>query len=372
MGHSPTKMTKHHNIKTKLRIPKLSLPRRKKKTVDERFDEAVKTLPRITTDTVAAHREQILSKARKYIYPLRHSKHRIVSISVSLVVLAVIVFFGYCILALYHFQSDSDFLYEVTQVIPFPIAKAGPSYVSYENYLFELRHYIHYYQTQGQVNFSSNSGRSQLDNYKKQALNEVIENAYVKQLAAKYHISVSNQAVNNEINLVRSENRLGNNQKEFADVLNEFWGWSINDFKIELKQQLLAQDVVSRLDTGTYQRAEAALNAIQHGASFATVAAQYSDDLSTKGNGGEFGFTIDASNQTLSPQTLSTILSLGVGRTSGIVNLGNALEIDQLISNNNGQIQAAHILFNFAPIQNYLKPLEAKEKTHIFINQNYS
>ncbi|MGD0284392.1 MAG: hypothetical protein ABSB12_02260, partial [Candidatus Saccharimonadales bacterium] len=79
-----------------------------------------------------------------------------------------------------------------------------------------------------------------------------------------------------------------------------------------------------------------------------------------------------ASNQTLAPQTLNTILSLGVGQTSGIINLGYALEIDQVISNNNGQIQAAHILFNFAPIQNYLQPLETKGKTHIFINQSYS
>jgi len=370
--HLLNKMMKHHKFKPRIKIPKIPIPHRKRKTVDERFKEAVQTLPRITTDTVAAHREQILSKARKYIYPLRHSKHRIVTVSVSLFVVAVIVFFTYCILALYHFQSDSTFLYEVTQVIPFPVAKAGPSYVSYESYLFELRHYVHYYQTQEQINFNSSSGKSQLDNYKKQALSEVIENAYVKQLASKYHISVSNEDVNNEINLVRTENRLGNNQKEFADVLNEFWGWSINDFKIELKQLLLAQKVVSKLDTNTHLRAQLALNDIQHGQSFATVASEFSDDLSTKNNGGQFGFTINASNQTLAPQTLNTILSLGVGQTSGIINLGYALEIDQVISNNNGQIQAAHILFNFAPIQNYLQPLETKGKTHIFINQSYS
>ncbi len=362
---------KHHRIRSKLKVPKIRIPHRQKKTVDEKFKEAVQTLPRITTDTVAAHREQILSRARKYIYPLKHSKHRIVKISVSLFVVAVIAFFAYCILGLYRFQSSSTFLYEVTQVIPFPVAKAGPSYVSYESYLFELRHYIHYYETQGQVNFNTVSGKSQLDNYKKQAMNDVIENAYIKQLASKNHISVSNAEVNNEINIVRAENRLGNNQKEFEDVLNEFWGWSVNDFKIELKQQLLAQDVVAQLDTNTHLRAELALGAIQHGTSFATVASQYSDDLSTKGNGGQFGFTVNTSNQTLPPQTLNTILSLGVGQTSGIINIGNALEIDQVISDNNGQIQAAHILFNFAPIRTYLQPLEAKEKAHIFISQNY-
>lgn len=361
---------KRHKLTEKLKKSKqrIRLPGRKRKSVDERFNEAVQTLPKITTDTVAAHREEVLSSARKYIYPLKHSKHRIVFVSVSLVAAGVIIFFAYCILALYRFQSTSSFLYGVTQVIPFPVAKAGPSFVAYENYLFELRHYMHYYETQEQVNFNTTSGQQQLDNFKKQALQTVINEAYIKQLATKYHISVSDQEVNNEIAIERSENRLGNNEKEFEEVLNEFWGWSLNDFKGELKQQLLAQKVVSYLDTGTHQRAQAALMALQHGNSFASVALQYSDDATTKNNGGIFGFSIDASNQDLPPQTLSTILSLKPGEVSGIINLGNALEIDQVISDTNGQIQAAHILFNFNSENTYIQPLESKDKPRTYIN----
>lgn len=345
--------------------------RRKKRDVAARFSEAVQNLPKITNDTVAEHREEVLSSARRYIYPLQHSKHKIVKISATLFIILVVVFFAYCGLALYKLQSNSGFLYGVTQVLPFPIAKVGPSFVAYENYLFELRHYMHYYETQQQVDFSSTAGQKQLDNFKKQALQDVINNAYVKQLAAQNHVSVSNQEVNQEVALVQQQDNLGNNKKEFEAVLSEFWGWSLNDFKRELKQQMLAQKVVSKLDTATHQRAQQALAALKGGADFGTVAAQYSDDQSTKGNGGQFGFTIDANSRNIPPQTLNTLLSLKPGQISGIVNLGNALEIDKVISNDNGKIQAAHILFNFKSINDYIKPLAAKEKAHFYISQSF-
>ena len=67
---------------------------------------------------------------------------------------AIIGLLVYCSLALYKFYQYNTFVYRVTQVIPFPIAKAGSHYINYENYLFELRHYVHYYETQQQRNFA--------------------------------------------------------------------------------------------------------------------------------------------------------------------------------------------------------------------------
>src|SRR5882724_6045919 len=112
----------------------------------ESLQEAIEGIPRITNETVAEHREEVLSSARKYIYPLQHSAHRVVLISASLFIAVVVAFFTYCLLALYRFHTSSWFIYAVTQVMPFPVAKAGPHFISYESYLFELRHYIHYYQ----------------------------------------------------------------------------------------------------------------------------------------------------------------------------------------------------------------------------------
>src|SRR5688572_10428868 len=132
-------------------------------------------IPRITNETVAEHREEVLSSARKYIYPLQHSKHRVVIISISLLVAVIVGFFTYCLLALYKFQSSNTFIYRISQIIPFPVANAGGRMVAYENYLFELRHYIHYYQTQQKVDFSSESGKQQLAEFRKRAMDRVVD-----------------------------------------------------------------------------------------------------------------------------------------------------------------------------------------------------
>lgn len=333
---------------------------------EESLEQALKGLPRITNETVAEHREEVLSSARKYIYPLKHSAHRVVIISVSLVVTVAVVLFAYCLVALYRFHSTSSFVYRMTQVIPFPIAKVGSQYVAYENYLFELRHYIHYYQTQQQVDFSG-AGRQQLANYEKQALTQVIDDAYVKQIAAQHHITVSDTDVNNEITLVRDQDRLGSNNRVFEDVLNEFWGWSLNDFKRELKQEMLAQKVVSTLDTATNQQAQSVYNQLKAGADFGTLAKQYSQDAATSGNGGAYGYAIDPNNTNLSPQIIAALTSLKPGGISGIINTGTTLEIVKLDSVSGNTLLASHISFNFTSINTYINPLMAKEKPKTLI-----
>jgi SurA-like N-terminal domain/PPIC-type PPIASE domain len=342
--------------------------RLRKPEAEDRMHEAIESLPRITNETVAEHREQLLRGARKYIYPLEHNRHRIIVISIWILSAAVIAFFTYTGLALYKFQSTSTFVYYITLAFPFPVAKAGSSFVSYENYLFELRHYTHYYQTQQGVNFSSEAGKQQLTAFKKQALQQVIDDAYIKQLASKYHVSVSGPEVDNEVQLVRQQNRLGSSNQEFAEVLKQFWGWSINDFKRELKAQLLAQKVVAKLDSGTYQRAQNAKSELQKGGDFAKIAKQYSDDSATAVNGGAYPNVIDSTNQDLPPQVLNILLQLKPGQTSGIINTGYSLEIDKVLSNNGGKIRAAHIVFNFENINNFIGPLRTKEQPSTFIH----
>src|SRR4051812_16863663 len=61
---------------------------------------SLENVPKITNETIAEHREEVLKGARKYIYPLAHSKHRIIVITVSVMVTAIIALFVYCSLAL--------------------------------------------------------------------------------------------------------------------------------------------------------------------------------------------------------------------------------------------------------------------------------
>jgi hypothetical protein len=333
---------------------------------EERTAEALSNLPRITNETVAEHREEVLSSARKYIYPLQHSRGRIIKISTTLFIVAVAVFFAYCGAALYKLRSTSTFIYEVTRVLPFPIAKAGSSFVAYENYLFELRHLIHYYEIQQKEDLNGKD-KQHLVALRQESMQKVINDAYIKQLADQNHISVSNREVSDQIALVKAQNRLGTNDQMLSDVLNQFWGWSISDFRRELKSELLTQKVVVHLDGVTQARAQNALAEIQAGKDFAAVAAEASDDAATKANGGQYGGLISKSNRNIPPQVVDALFKLQPGQASGIINTGYTLEIVKVIQVQGDKVQAAHISFNLQDINKYIKPLEDAHKPKHFV-----
>ncbi|MDL2341482.1 MAG: peptidylprolyl isomerase [Patescibacteria group bacterium] len=349
--------------------PKLKLknPIKRRLGAEARVTEAFANVPRITNDTVAEHREEVLAGARKFIYPLQHSKHRVVRTSAILLVTALIAFFSYVGLALYRFQSTSTFLYDVTRVIPLPVAKAGSKWVSYESYLFELKRNMHYYHTQQHIDFSAPNGKPQLARLKTQAMNSVIQAAYVKELAAPKGIHVTDQEVHDQVALVRSQNRLGSNDRVFKDVLNEFWGWSVTDFERELRQQLLQQKVASTLDTVSLDRANSVLKQVQGGADFAALATANSDDAATKTNGGQYPNPILRSDHAVPPQLAAAFFSLKANETSGLITSGYTREIIKVIDTNGSSVHAAHIQFNIKDIDSRIKPLAAKQPSHQYI-----
>ncbi len=349
----------------KIKKPNLKLKRSKEEKAPE--STVPTTVPRITNDTIAAHREEVIGSARKYIYPLQHSKHRIVLISTGLLIAAIIGFFAYCTIAIYRFQSTSTFIYRVSQVIPFPVARAGGSFVSYESYLFNVRQYKHYYENQLKTNFDDPKNKPQLEAYKKQALDQVINDAYIKKLAQKYGVTVSEQQVNDQITILKNQNRLGNSDRVFEDVLKDYYGWSVNDFKRSLREQLLSQNVVAKLDSATLDRANQAYAELKAGSDFAAVAKKYSDDQATKDTGGDIG-VVERTKRDLTAQTVDAIYKLKPGAYSPIINIGYSLEIvKNLETTPDGKVHAAHILFGYKPIDSYLNDLKDKQKARVYI-----
>ena len=355
------------NKPKKLRPKNIKHPFKKRKGAEQRVNEAFANVPRITNDTVAEHREEVLAGARKFIYPLQHSKHRVVRISAVLFVAVVLAFSVFVGLSLYRFQNTSSFMYDVTRVLPLPVAKAGDSWVSYESYLFELRRNMHYYETQQNTDFGSKNGQAQLDRLKQQAMNSVIQDAYVKQLAETNKVSVSNREVDQQVALVRSQNRLGSNDRVFKSVLSEFWGWSVSDFKRELRQQLLQQKVASTLDTATKARADDTLAKIRAGADFTQLATQLSDDAATKPTGGQYPQPITPTNHSIPPILSAEIFKLKTGDTSEVINTGFTYEIVRAIAVTEKSVQAAHIQFNIKDVNTFIKPLADKEPPKRYI-----
>lgn len=340
----------------------------RKPTLQQQTEAALSNVPRITNETVAEHREEVLKGARKYKYPLEHSKHRIVIVSSVLLVAALIGFFVYTGLSLYRYQSTSLFMYRVSQVLPLPVAKAGGRWVSYESYLFELRRVMHYYETQQQVDFTTDTGKRQLETYRPRALDQVIAFAYVKDLAAQNNIRVTEQEVNDAIAVLRTQNQLAAGDDELEAVMQKFFGWSLGDLRRQLRDELLAQKVAAKLDTAAFSKAQNVVLQLKNGADFAALVAQASDDANTKANGGQYNdAAITMKSQEVPPQVVRELGKLQPGAVSGIITTPTSFEVVKLLSKENGAYKAAHIQITFSPIESFVQPLQKKNPPKKFI-----
>ncbi len=324
-------------------------------------------IPRITNETLAETREEVLKGAKKFIYPLQHSKHRVVLLSSLIGLAALLVFFSYSLLALYRYKSTNTFIYRVTQVVPFPIARVGGRFVPYEEYLFEMRQYMHYFQTQEKLDFSKPENKSQLENQRKEALKTVINREYIKRLARQNKITVSASEIDAEIANLESQNRLGSDNTTLKDVIRDYYGWTINDFRRSIADKLLAVKVLDKLDTETRARAEQALSELKAGKDFAEVAKAYSDDAGTKANGGDIAGLIDKQDRNFPAQMTAELYKLQPGQYSGIFNIGYALEIVKNVEVKDGKIHAAYILFNYKDLQSFINAEQAKVPAQQFV-----
>jgi len=323
---------------------------------------------RITNETVAEAREDVLLSARKIIYPLTHSKHRVVVTSSLLVLVALIAFTTYMLLSLYRYKSTSDFTYRVTQIVPFPVAKVGGSFVAYDNYLFELKRYIYYYNNVENIDFSNPVYKPQLDDQKKKILQRVVDQEYIRQIAIKKEITVSVEEIDARIETLKEQNRLGNNDKVFRDTLRDFYNWSENDFRRSIRNDILTSKVLAVIDTDARSKANTALDEIRKGVDFATVVAAYSDDERTRVSGGEIAGLIDPKDRNILSEQADALSGLKPGEVSEIINLGYGFEILKKLEDIDGQYRAAHILVTFKPIEESLNEEKALSKATAYIH----
>lgn len=353
----------------KKRIQQLKAKRAENKLI--KSGDSIESVPRITNENVAEHRKDILSGAKKYIYPLQHSKHRIIILSTSLFLVVLLIFSIFTTLSLYRFETRSGFMYQVTKVLPLPIARSGGTFIAYENYLFDLNHYIHYYENQQQLSFETEAGQAQLASYKERTINRVINDAYVKMIAKDLGLSVDSSEIDEQIRIAREQNRLGSSDEIFEDVLREFWNWSLSDFRRTLNSELLAQKVIVASDSGTEARATEALARLTAGEDFAAIAAEYSDDLGTKELGGEFGL-VNKSNRNVSQQAADVLFNLGENQFSGIIAVpygtGFALAIIKNLGEQGDKRNGAHIIFQLKSLDEVLNDKKEQQPYRLYMN----
>jgi parvulin-like peptidyl-prolyl isomerase len=321
---------------------------------------------RITNDTVAQHREQILNAGKRFKYPLQHSKRRILVTSVLLVLVSLLIFGAFTWWQLYKSQASGTFIYRVTSIIPMDVATVDGSGVRYSDYLTILRSNMHYLDTQEGVNFKTADGQRQLASLRTRALAQAIQDAYVEKLAGQYHIAVTNQELNQEVGDIMNQQAYANSQQLYGKVIQEYYDLTFDQWKDSIKVQMLQIKVFSAIDTNAQQRAQSALSQLNAGADFSTLAKEVSDDPAGKASGGIIG-TLQKGKADLPIELENALFSLKTGQISGIIPSQQGLFILKAISVAGDQVQAADIFFKYTAFNQMLTQLQQEQKIKAYI-----
>lgn len=243
---------------------------------------------RITNETVAEHREQILAGGRRFKYPIQVAKHRlvIVSVLIGIVTLILLVLVGYQ--QLYMAQNTSKFMYRLTQLIPVPVASVDGEAVRYSDFLKKYRSSIHALQQQNSINLRTADGKRQADYIKRTQLDTVEKDTYAVKLAREEKIVVTNEEIDAFINKDLASKSVSLEAYE-KTVLSSFYDWTLADYREVVRTELLKRKVSFKIDSAAEKEIRDVERRVQGGEDFAAVAKQVSDDVTTKDTGGDVG-----------------------------------------------------------------------------------
>jgi len=211
---------------------------------------------RITTDTLAEHRERVLAGGRKFKYPVQYARHKLVINAIIIGVVAIIVFIALGWYMLYPAQNTSDFMYRVTRVVPVPVASVDGSPVRYSDYLMKYRSAAHYLIEKERIDVKTEDGKRQLGLVKAQALNDAVADTYATKLAKELNLEVTDA----DLEVYLKQQRLSDDgevsESTYNSVIKDYYGWSPDEYRHAMKSKLLRQMVAYAIDTKAEQRSK--------------------------------------------------------------------------------------------------------------------
>lgn len=338
---------------------------KKVKTLISRVRKKDQPAPaRITNETVAEHREQILAGGRKFKYPLQYSRHRLIinSLIIAFVAVTALGIFGWY--RLYKAQDTSGFAYRVTQLIPLPVASIDGHTVRYSAYLRKLKSSVHFLQQQNSLNVRTADGKRQLEFLKRRELDGVVKDAFVESVAAKTDVKVTGEEVDRFIQAELSEKNVSIDAYE-RTVLKSFYDWSLDEYRAVVHAELLKRKVSFAVDAAARSKATALKQQLDGGADFAAVARDSSDDVATKANGGVVG-TVPLTNQDPAGLTREAA-RLAVGAVSRVIEGTDGYYLVKVTDKTDTSVTYSQIKVALSELNNRFVAAKKAGKLHEYI-----
>lgn len=241
---------------------------------------------RITNETVAEHREHILAGGRRFKYPVQYARHKLVinTIAISVTAFMVLLLIGWW--QLYPSQNTNSFFYQVTRVLPLPVASVDGEMVRYSDYLMQYRSSTHIAQQIEKVSLRGEEGQRQKDYYKRVAMDNAISETYAQKLAHDLKVTVSDEEIDKLVSYYSEANGSQLSREAYMGVVKDMNGYDWSEYLRTLERHLLRQKVSVAVD----KAAELIKNdlegkLLQDGSNFEEVAKAQGDKVALAASG---------------------------------------------------------------------------------------
>ena len=318
-------------------------------------------------EKVEERREEVLSKGRKFKYPLQYAKHKVVNLTILISMLAILIAGGVIYAMLYKVQSTDDLLYRITQVLPFSVADVDGEKVRYSDYLLIYRSTITPIEKQGMVE-NDQSADNMTDYYKRQALTNAEDYAYAMKLAKELDISVSDAEVDEAVERHRTAGGVERSAETFSRVLQDNFGLSLSEYKRIIYLSLISEKVSEEIDETAKSTLAEVQNLLAEGKSLKEIAEALGEKVVYEETGG----LVDRMN--IDGGRATTALKLEKGQTSErfVSTSGDGIYFVTLVDKTESTVNYVSLMIPFSELENRLVKIreEGKIEEKIIIDVN--
>lgn len=322
---------------------------------------------RITTDTLAEHREKVLAGGRKFKYPVQYQRHKLVINAAIISLAAVLILIGLGWYLLYPAQNTSEFMYRVTKVVPVPVAVVDGEQVRYSDYLMKYRSAVHYLVEKEQVDVSTEDGKRQLDFVKAQSMDDAVADAYAVKLARELNIEVTDAELETFLVQQRQSSDGEVSQSTYNSVIEDYYGWSPDEYREAMKSKLLRQKVAFAVDDAALKLSEAiAAKVIAGQNDLSAIAGEFN---ATNPNATTFVASawVPRNNRDGGLATAATKLEKGAISEAIKTSSGNGYYFVKLTDSNQAQVQYEYLYVPLGEFDKQIDGIREDKKLKEFI-----
>lgn len=322
-------------------------------------------LAKITNSTLEAEREEILNNGRKFKYPVQYSKRRLVAVTV---IIAAIVALASGILLwrqLYIAQNTGTLIYRISTVLPLPVANVDGENALYSDYLADYRANMNLSQSKAGMLELIKDENTRSNNYKKQAMDNVIRNTYALKIAHEKNITVSDEEINEVLHQQRIVNGVEMSEAAFNRLIETNYGLSPSEYRrIFTELPLIRKKVAASIDSkASNLKDEISKFLKENNNDFAKIAENFQNQNVEVGASG----TVNLSNVDGGKAEAAVKLNTGQVSEAFVSKSGDGYYFVKLIAKNDKELSYEYIKISFTALEEQIKNLESEGKIHKYI-----